>query len=926
MSRRAVPCEHCGRMFFPASLKIHQKTCRDRQQKVLTECLYCGLEMPQAELDEHLKRCKKALAVPGAAAGDSVPSRLPDGRVRCQFCGRGFAANRVQQHSAICGKLKQARPKGPNGAATQVPEKVYDAVKQDFAPREASGGARQDAAPREAERPRGQNSVQVNSKRVGAEVSPESSPERPRGGSKATSGEADPDGWRAKHREFIDAIRNARRGAKQGPPNSTPEVAQAPREPYASPPESPAVQRHGAAAAPEAQPEPNALSSPQHKAPRQKGAAAKAAAAAPGGGSAVVEERRRPRPQPMGGSVGMAAEGEAFGAAPSVEQLQLSPKALGTAPSVEQLQLSPKSLSPVLRRASAPSGSTPTGGGYPATPSSQGAPSSPGTQESELLLEPSGEWVPGARVQVQGLVNAPQLNGQMAVLLDFDLDASCWLVRLENGVVKAMRSEHMTKLQVPKMGSRANAAALAGTPEPEQGGSACSPSPAAGSRTLMARGPSPQKRGTSKGLRPSASVGPRRLKAAQTPDAAHEAPSGTLRAGSRPPKAPRSSSVEPRRTPTDSPRPRRSEYTCEVGGRTSEIPRVSAGGAKFGTTLEDDSAPKEQQPSSTSRSLRGRRGNEATSAPHIGSVPEAFELVAAPDCHPQDWDKLQLHGNEQFPDSPRLNRRCPSDSPRVGSIPEALDSPAHPPPDSPLASTVSRTSELTQASKSLQASENTDGFDERHTLSEPPLSSRAETASTAAGQRTSSSFETGSSTPLSARAVVPAAIHLPTHGTPWSSTLTGCSWAPPMPAGFAPAAASTAPAALQAQHHPGLFAAPARATVPAAWGGAAAAVAAAAAAAAGTEVVFNARASTRQLHTQPVSASQPTLPQAAGQPMSVGVMAPHPPSTLRLFGATPTPLAPAQHLQQACSRATPVTTQHHPLSSPVLRTQPRRAA
>eukprot|EP00929_Paragymnodinium_shiwhaense_P053013 TRINITY_DN26547_c0_g1_i1.p1 TRINITY_DN26547_c0_g1~~TRINITY_DN26547_c0_g1_i1.p1 ORF type:complete len:999 (+),score=195.74 TRINITY_DN26547_c0_g1_i1:237-3233(+) len=46
----------------------------------------------------------------------------------CEFCGRGFAADRVYKHMAICGKLKQARPKAPDGTVLQAPEKIFDAT------------------------------------------------------------------------------------------------------------------------------------------------------------------------------------------------------------------------------------------------------------------------------------------------------------------------------------------------------------------------------------------------------------------------------------------------------------------------------------------------------------------------------------------------------------------------------------------------------------------------------------------------------------------------------------------------------------------------------------------------------------------------------------------------------------------------------
>jgi hypothetical protein len=53
--------------------------------------------------------------------GEHSDGRLDDGRMKCRFCGRGFAPERHETHQSICSKLRQAR-------AGQEPVKVYDSA------------------------------------------------------------------------------------------------------------------------------------------------------------------------------------------------------------------------------------------------------------------------------------------------------------------------------------------------------------------------------------------------------------------------------------------------------------------------------------------------------------------------------------------------------------------------------------------------------------------------------------------------------------------------------------------------------------------------------------------------------------------------------------------------------------------------------
>lgn len=120
MPPRTVACELCGLLFFPCSLKFHQKACREKQLATNVECTYCNLELPQGGLERHIKKCTaaasslRALNKANTSAEDvdlnsMCPTRLPDGRMRCPFCNRGFNDKRIQEHITICMKLKKPR-------------------------------------------------------------------------------------------------------------------------------------------------------------------------------------------------------------------------------------------------------------------------------------------------------------------------------------------------------------------------------------------------------------------------------------------------------------------------------------------------------------------------------------------------------------------------------------------------------------------------------------------------------------------------------------------------------------------------------------------------------------------------------------------------------------------------------------------------
>lgn len=143
---RSLPCPDCGKMFLPSGLKFHRKACQQFYHQVLVQCQYCQLELPRKSLDGHVVVCKSArraadgnlkeARLRGAswapAAAESLIGfqqiSLDDGRTRCSFCGRGFANARFHTHTAICSRLRQARPTSLGGIRTQLPQRIYNSV------------------------------------------------------------------------------------------------------------------------------------------------------------------------------------------------------------------------------------------------------------------------------------------------------------------------------------------------------------------------------------------------------------------------------------------------------------------------------------------------------------------------------------------------------------------------------------------------------------------------------------------------------------------------------------------------------------------------------------------------------------------------------------------------------------------------------
>jgi hypothetical protein len=60
MHRNALPCRRCGKMFFPASLPIHEKACSKKSAFMDLPCKHCGAPQPRRDLRMHERSCTGA--------------------------------------------------------------------------------------------------------------------------------------------------------------------------------------------------------------------------------------------------------------------------------------------------------------------------------------------------------------------------------------------------------------------------------------------------------------------------------------------------------------------------------------------------------------------------------------------------------------------------------------------------------------------------------------------------------------------------------------------------------------------------------------------------------------------------------------------------------------------------------------------------
>ena len=58
MHRNAIACSICGKMFFPASLKFHEKACIKAAAFIEIPCSHCDQPFLRRDLNAHQRKCK----------------------------------------------------------------------------------------------------------------------------------------------------------------------------------------------------------------------------------------------------------------------------------------------------------------------------------------------------------------------------------------------------------------------------------------------------------------------------------------------------------------------------------------------------------------------------------------------------------------------------------------------------------------------------------------------------------------------------------------------------------------------------------------------------------------------------------------------------------------------------------------------------
>ncbi|KDO33136.1 hypothetical protein SPRG_01948 [Saprolegnia parasitica CBS 223.65] len=117
MHRSSVPCVGCQRLFFPASLPIHQKTCFAKNAFVSLPCPTCHATLRTGNYFNHVKNCtaEPARVLQASTSPTSTAEPGPigpleaDGRIQCRKCHRGFAPDRIAKHQSVCHEAERIK-------------------------------------------------------------------------------------------------------------------------------------------------------------------------------------------------------------------------------------------------------------------------------------------------------------------------------------------------------------------------------------------------------------------------------------------------------------------------------------------------------------------------------------------------------------------------------------------------------------------------------------------------------------------------------------------------------------------------------------------------------------------------------------------------------------------------------------------------
>jgi len=395
-----------SRQTFARAPMTHQHASSKPRRPCQREVL--RVEVPRMDGVHNVRRSASATGLDRALAnGLTHPSSLRralDDRPRCPFCNRGFGNVRPEDHVSICGKLKQARPRSPDGSSTQLPKRIYCATQGRFILRENKLDLARDPEQNES-----------SSRAAPREQEHDVSPEQFR---HLAPGPASSSTWRAKHQELIARIQDGKYDSRGGPDWK---VLVPEKRPLSAPPISSQSDREFADDSCHALS--SCVNSSPETDPRRKKVPVKQKAR-----KLIPEDNMSPADElnsPFNTALKLIlprTPSTSDNGCSSSGSIDSSPESLKS-----QRSLVPKgpAIGKVCTRRSRSCSASAS------RPRSSHARQSALVTQRLLPSKPHGIGLSqGIRVQVHGLQCAQHLNGLTAVLLAFDADAQCWLAGL----------------------------------------------------------------------------------------------------------------------------------------------------------------------------------------------------------------------------------------------------------------------------------------------------------------------------------------------------------------------------------------------------------------------------------------------------------------------------------------------------------------